>query len=126
MPLFQRQASDGRWVLPCLANESISLLEFQQIFSRRVFSCCHGLLISKRVHTNSADFFFYPIELGLNPFSAQETELLLLALYQGVFRKNGRKLKKHSGDQAFHLKCSSFESNYKVVGCKVCNHELRK
>ena len=47
----------------------------------------------------------------INPFSAQQIELLLQALCQGVFGKSRCQFKKYSGVQAFHVKYSSFKSN---------------
>ena len=64
--------------------------------------------------------------LPLNPFSVQESKLLLQALCQEVFRRNRCNFRKYSGDQAFHLKYSSFKRNCKVVGCVVCSYKLCK
>lgn len=59
----------------------------------------------------------------LNPFIAQEN---VIAAAGPVLGKNGCKLKKFPGDQAFHLNYGSFKGNQKVVGFIVCNHELYK
>ena len=120
-PFCSERLSRAQPFFPVEQSNSTSL-------AYKLKSCTCSLLLAWDVTectvTDGVQFSRAPLTLSV-PWKLNCSDRPCAREFSGK-KKKDENLKNTAGDQAFHLKYSYFKSDYKVVGCIVCNHGLCK